>query len=33
MQKDSSELLDQKIYIGIDCQASFYIFDKEIWLR
>lgn len=28
MQKDKSELENQPLYIGVECQASFYIFDK-----
>jgi hypothetical protein len=33
MKKDKAEVENQKLYNGVDCQASFYIFDKENFIR
>ena len=33
MKKDKSEIENQKLYLDVDCQASFYIFDKENFIR
>ena len=33
MRKEKSEIRDQKMYVGVECKASFYVFTKTNWIR
>lgn len=33
MQREKSEIDQVELYSGVDCQASFYVFDKKNFIR
>ena len=33
IKKDKKEIQDQKLYVGVECKAAFYVFDKDSMFR